>query len=183
MPYVKRVLRSRGTRRSEPRLSNSGNTWSQPVSPCSGLSSTISLCRAFTMWQKHKRTLCSQQGPKSSAHRRSRPFAWPCFSLRHNEAPFSFHLTVYLRWVNGPSSEIRHNSFSLSRTACRCYSPCSRDLPCTPVSYRQTGRGKLHNIFCWAQRRDGVLQTTAFNFCKPSPALPGSLDLCLGSLA
>lgn len=80
-PLSKGFLRSGGTRRSESLFSNLGNAWSQPVSLRSGLSPTVNLRRAFTMWQKHKRTLCSEQAPMSPVRCRSRPFARPRFSL------------------------------------------------------------------------------------------------------
>lgn len=65
----------------------------------SGVASpTINLRRAFATWQVPERTLCSQQGPKSSARRRT--FCTPSLLSSSQRAPhFSFRLTVSPRWV------------------------------------------------------------------------------------
>jgi len=180
---VRGLLRSGDTRSSEPPSSNLGDAWSQPVSPWSGFSSTINLCRAFSAGQKRKGTSCSQ-APKSSACRRSRPLARPRFSPGRAESPFPSCLAVYLRWVHGPSSETRHGSSSLARSLRRCHGPRPGDSPCVP--WCGTGRMAEPNCSTFAagsREGAGALQITAFNLGKPSPAVPCSLWLCLGSLA
>lgn len=171
---------------ADPPFSSSGNSWPQPVSPWGGLSTPVNLRRAFTPWQRHKTAPCVvsrvQRAPRLAGADLSHglAFLWDIMS----PPLFLPALSVYLRWVNAPSSQTRHSSFSLSRSVCRCCSPRFRRFPLRPgIVQGAWPRENTQYFLLGAENLLEPCKPRLFAAAKPSPAPPCSLDPRLGSLA